>query len=102
MLSIPNIHTLFENDFYCTNCDHLAVKRYNPFKSDLENDEIDENDAILNFTKILLSCKSYKVDEINNSCTELLKEHMSIIFQNIDGVKSNFDDLATSLKRFSH
>ena len=27
---------------------------------------------------------------------------MSIIFQNIDGVKSNFDALATSLKRFSH
>ena len=58
VLSIPNvltkkIHTLFENDFYCTNCDHLAVKRYNPFKSDLENDEIDENDAILNFTKML-------------------------------------------------
>ena len=27
---------------------------------------------------------------------------MSIIFQNIDGVKSNFDALTTSLKRFSH
>ena len=34
-------HMFFEDEFYCKNCVHLAVKRYNPFKQDFENDEID-------------------------------------------------------------
>ena len=96
------VYTFFENDFYCKNCDHKAIKRYNPFKSDLDNDEIDENDVIFSFTQIMSSCKPHKVDEINNTYTEMIKEHMSIFFQNIDGLKSNFDALALSLERFAH
>ena len=93
-------YMFFENDFYCKNCDHLAVKSYNPFKLEYENDEIDDNDIIFSFTQIMSTCKAHKVDDINKSYSELLREHMSIFFQNIDGVKTNFDTLAVSLQQF--
>ena len=93
------VYTFFENNFYCKNCDHKAVIRYNPFKEDLENDEIDGNDDIFSFSQIMSSCKAHKVNEINNSHADIMKDHMSIFFQNIDGAKSNFDALASSFKR---
>ena len=66
-----------------------------------ENDELDESDIIFNFTQRLESCKTHKVDDINNSYSDMLSEHMSIFFQNIDGAKSNFDSLLLSLERFN-
>ena len=88
-------------EIYCKNCEHLAVKRYNPFKLDFENDEIDENDIIFNFIQKLEACKTHQVEEINQSYSSLLDEHMSVFFQNIDGNKSNFDTLVVALERFS-
>ena len=96
-----SIHVFFENEFFCSNCKYLATKRYNPFKTDFENDEIDENDILHSVAQKLTSCKSHNIKEINNSYTDLLKEHTSIFFQNIDGNKSNFDTLAVSLKQFT-
>ena len=95
------MHTYFEEDFYCKNCENQAIKRYNPFKIDFDHDEIDENDTIFSFTQTLSTCKPHQVSDINNSYSELIKDHMSVLFQNIDGVKSNFDALALSLKRFT-
>ena len=95
------VHTLFEEDFYCKNCEHKAVQRYNPFKLDLENDELDDNDPVFSFTQILSACQNIKVNDFNKLYPELLKDHMSILFQNIDGVKSNFDALATSLECYT-
>ena len=46
------------------------------------------------------SYKAHKVDGFNNSYSNLISEHMSILFQNIDGNKSNFDALDVSLQRF--
>ena len=96
-----NKHTLLDGEFYCENCKHLASKQYNPFKQDFENDELDENDVLFNFAQKMESCKAHKVEDINNSYSDLLMEHVSILFQNIDGNKSNFDTLAASLKRFT-
>ena len=88
-------------EIYCKNCEHRAVKRYNPFKLDFENDEFDESDILMSFTQRLESCKTHKVADINNCYKDLLDEHMSIFFQNIDGNKSNFDTLVVALERFS-
>ena len=89
-------------EIYCKNCEHLAVKRYNPFKLDFENNEIDESDILFSFTQRLEACKTHNVDDINNCYKDLLAEHMSIFFQNIDGNKSNFDALVVALERFSN
>ena len=88
-------------EIFCKNCEHRAVKRYNPFKLDFENDEFDESDILMSFTQRLESCKTHKVADINNCYKDLLDEHMSIFFQNIDGNKSNFDTLVVALESFS-
>ena len=64
LLKFTNLNN---NKFYCNNCDHLNIKRYNPFKIDLENDELDGDNVILNFTQKLEACKSHNVEDINNS-----------------------------------
>ena len=89
------------SEFYCKNCEHLAVKRYNPFNLDFQNDEIEDSDILFNFTQRLETCKAHKVNDFNNSFSDLLSEHMSIFFQNIDGAKSNFDSLVLSLECFT-
>ena len=63
LLKFTNLNN---NKFYCNNCDHLNIKRYNPFKIDLENDELDGDNVILNFTQKLEACKSHNVEGINN------------------------------------
>ena len=68
---------------------------------DYENNELDVDDLIFNFTQKLETCKAHKVDGFNNSYSNLISEHMSILFHNIDGNKSNFDALAVSLQRFT-
>ena len=93
--------THLKHDIYCSSCDHLATARYSPFKLDYENNELDVDDVIFNFTQKLETCKAHKVDSFNNSYSNLISEHMSILFQNIDGNKSNFDALAVSLQRFT-
>ena len=77
------------------------MRRYNPFKLDSENEEIDESDILFDFIHKLEACKSHNVESINSSYSDLLSEHMSIFFQNIDGNKSNFDTLVVALERFS-
>ena len=48
-----NLSTLSE-DFYCTNCSHLAAFRYNPFRLDIETEEnTDVDDIIVKVDQIL-------------------------------------------------
>ena len=54
-----NLSTLSE-DFYCSNCSHLAVFRYNPFRLDIDTDEnTDVDDIIVKVDQILKNCNSY-------------------------------------------
>ena len=46
-------------------CDHLATEQYSPFKLDYENNELDVDDVIFNFTQKLETCKAHKVDGFN-------------------------------------
>ena len=89
--------------FYCKNCSHLATTRYNPFNLDIDNDEnLDADDIIAKVNQIHESCNSYSAKEFNRTFCNQMNDNSSILFQNIDGNKSNFDPLALELKRYSN
>ena len=89
--------------FYCKNCSHLATTRYNPFNLDIDNDEnLDADDIIAKVNQIHESCNSYSAKEFNRTFCNQINDNSSILFQNIDGNKSNFDPLALELKRYSN
>ena len=86
--------------FYCNDCSYLSIKKYNPFKFDLENDEIDLDDNLQKLSLLLNNCKSYSVKKFNNIYKDKFPMKNSMLFQNIDGNKFNFDTLVIELRRF--
>ena len=86
--------------FFCNDCSFLSVKRYNPFRYDVNSDEIDLDDNTQKLTTLLEKCSSFSVKEVNHLRKENFPLHKSMIFQNIDGNKSNFDTLAIEMRRF--
>ena len=98
----PVCYNYFEIDsmndkFYCS---YLSIKKYNPFKFDLENDEIDLDDNLQKLSLLLNNCESYSVKKFNNIYKDKYFMKNSMLFQNIDGNKSNFDTLVIELQRF--
>ena len=90
------------DNFYCFNCIHLAKPRYNPFKLDTDPDEDTEIDNILiKVNQIHNDCNSYSAKEFNRKFCNQMSDHSSILFQNIDGNKSNFDTLALETRRYN-
>ena len=88
------------NDFYCQNCVYLAVTRYDPFR--LDTKELEEADETLSkVTQILSKCNQYGAQEFNRTFCNQLSDYSSIMFQNIDGNKSNFDSLAIESQRYN-
>ena len=85
---------------YCNDCCHLSVKRYNPFRHDTDDNDLDLDDNTQKLTNILEKCSSHSVKQVNRFYKENYSGHKSIIFQNIDGNKTNFDTLAIEMKRF--
>ena len=83
-------------DPYCKNCSHLSITRYNPFRPLI--DDTEDDDLINKVTDTLENCSSYSVKEFNRHFANELISKNSIMFQNIDGNKSNFDSLAMELK----
>ena len=94
--------THLSDDFYCINCTHLATTRYNPFRLDDETDVETEIDNILiKVNHIHKNCHSYSAKEYNRHLCNQMNDHSSIMFQNIDGNKSNFDGLAIETGRYN-
>ena len=91
------------DDFYCLNCIHFAVAKYNPFKLNFDQDEgiEEDNETLLKVAQILDNCKSYSVKEFNRAFCNQTSDYSSIFFQNIDGNKSNFDTLAVETNRYN-
>ena len=87
-------------NFLCNICVNLAVKRYNPFKYDILDEEIDLDDTTTKLSQILNCCSQFKVRHINQTLETLTEGQMSMMFQNIDGNKSNFDTMCVDLRRY--
>ena len=89
------------DEFYCKNCIHLAVARYNPFKIDSDTETEDNTDELLiKICNILSNCQSHPTTSLNSLLCNQPDEHSAMLFQNIDGNKSNFDSLAIEICRF--
>ena len=88
------------DSWYCLDC-HLSNEiKYNPFVSykydkysQPDNDSIDEIRRIEN---ILENCKRCDFKDLDNLLNDS-KESLSIVFKNIDGVRSNFDLFSTEI-----
>ena len=93
---------------YCSSCKESVEMRYNPFKlssCDEDNDYIiddADDEYILKISNILENCKSYKIDEFNLVNDKNSKILGGMLFQNIDGNKSNFDCFSAQLSRIKY
>ncbi|NRB82036.1 MAG: hypothetical protein HRU38_25865, partial [Saccharospirillaceae bacterium] len=105
----------FENNTtHCYDCYLNKVEpRYNPFKtnSSQSNDEekcynadpIDFIDTIETISNILENCTSFNtMDQFNESKIFNEQDELSTMFLNIDGNKSNFDELIVLLEQLKH
>ena len=89
--------------FYCINCSHLAAKRYKPFNLDTDSEENSCTDeTLVRVNHIHDKCNSYSANEFNRTFCNQSNDNSSILFQNIDGNKSNFDSLVLELKRYNN
>ena len=88
---------------YCVSCSRLVATRYKPFYLD-SNDEanLDADDILMKVNQVHDKCNSYSVNEFNRTFCNQMKDNSSILFQNIDGNKSNFDSLVLESKRYSN
>lgn len=50
---------------------------------------------------ILESCKSYTTQSLNNEISPILADNLSMLFQNIDGNRTNFDSFNTEIDRIA-
>ena len=94
---------ILNKNSYCYLCKESIESRYNPFKSLTGHESGDDSDELENdeftnkLSNILYSCKSYDIAEFNLIHSKDLEIQGSMLFQNIDGNKSNFDLFSTQL-----
>ena len=89
------------DNFYCTHCKHSISKKYNPFKL-MTDPELNECDPCLQkIADILESCRSYSINDMNTLIKPYFENNCSMIFQNIDGNRTNFDAFSVELDRIS-
>ena len=91
--------------WFCSNCTmSTSGDRYTPFDSMVINDFISdspENYEDINMIQnILKNCKEHKIEDLGYSGTK--KENLTVLFNNIDGMSSNFDALHTLLGLTKH
>ena len=88
---------IINENFYCTNCKHSIPIKYNPFKVMVDSDD----PCIQKISDMLESCKSYTLKEFNTLMKPHFENNCSMIFQNIDGNKTNFDAFTMELDRIA-
>ena len=87
----------------CGECTSLLPKRYNPFESifydKYQEDDSGASDEINHIINILENCNSYDFNSVDKSIDQnkKLTESISVCFNNIDGVTSNFDTFSAEL-----
>ena len=105
------------NKFTCRKCHASNSTRYNPFKEYLATCAADKDDTvethehqtISRLSSILESCNNYDASNLNNAIPNIHAPNnnknnllLSTYFLNIDGNKTNFDQLAIELQRYGH
>lgn len=65
----------------------------------LDDDSSDNDPYIQQICDILERCKTYTTKNFNDETKQFLKGHGGMLFQNIDGNRTNFDTLSIELQR---
>ena len=98
----PSHSETTNNKFYCKNCIPSIIKKYNPFKVMLDDNERNGTDPYLQkMSSILENCKQYTIRDFNSVIEPYQKDGGGMIFQNIDGNRTNFDTFSVELERLS-
>ena len=84
----------------CWECSSSVLIRYNPFKS-MQYDKYSQTDSdsfeeLKQIEHLLDKCEQYNYNQINELSVKL-NTAISIFYNNIDGVSSNFDSLSCEL-----
>ena len=87
---------------YCSLCKLSVEKIYNPFRHMIDKDDSNlennlENEPTAVMSRILDNCKQYTIEEFSPTFSDKLTNSFSMMFQNIDGNKSNFDSFSAEL-----
>ena len=108
---------IVNNKSYCQNCSDNIKRIYNPFEcmcqsedsndsSQHYNDEIGTTfEDIPKISSILNSClRNETISEFNEllARNKLTENNLSVLFENIDGNRSNFDNFAVKMKALQH
>ena len=89
------------NNLYCISCKTNTTKRYNPFKSMIDCKEDDIDPYLQKMSDILEKCKSYSIKDFNKEMQIYSQNSFRMVFQNIDGNKTNFDAFNIEIERLS-
>ena len=114
-----SLFQIINNRNYCKNCKDSIEHVYNPFeilcRSNSQSEYSDRPynaeigdcfEEISAISNLLNGCNRHKtIKEFNNSMqesTSLINKNFSLLFQNIDGNKTNFDNFAANEKQLGH
>ena len=96
------------NSWMCWNCSSNKTMRYNPF-SNITHDKYDptnlsEVEDVSEITRLLHNCQSLNSQTFKKFMSDNpdIKNKPSIIFNNIDGNSSNFDQFSTNIAQYNH
>ena len=84
--------------------------RYNPFASSIVYDKYDPNyvemsDDLRTISNILSNCRSYNKNTFSDLLKSIIsknKTNLSVLFNNIDGNASNFDNFIADISQYKH
>jgi hypothetical protein len=98
----PSEAETINNNFFCIECKISVLKRYNPFNDMLDENELNGTDPyIQSISDILDKCKPYTCRDFNLETESFMSNLGGMIFQNIDGNKTNFDAFSMELERLN-
>ena len=94
---ITYVYNQIKDLWLCSNCNvSNTMLRYNPFDSIIINEFIGDSpeyyEDVITFQKVLTNCKESKIQDIRYD-----NKNLSLLFNNIDGMSSNFDSLHSLL-----
>ena len=92
---------VINHNLFCIDCKESIVRKYNPFKSMINCKEDDIDPYLQRMSDILENCESYSIKDFNKKAQTYSRDYCSMIFQNIDGNKTNFDEFSMVIERLS-
>ena len=96
------------NKDYCVVCSCSIKTRYNPYKfvECIDNNDKEVCDEgyseMRKVSSVLESCRSYNVSSLNAIDETMFVNNISMYFLNVDGNRSNFDELIVELNQYKH